>query len=66
MAIRSVEICHIELKEILIYAKRILEGQDAAGIYVTTGMKRSAEDAFHASTTVLTAFMKSFRATLIH
>ena len=60
MVTRSVRICHIELKEIRIYVKKILDVQDAAGIYVMIGMKKSAEDVFHALTIVLMEFMKSF------
>ena len=66
MVIRSVKICHTELKEIRIYAKKILEGQDAAGIYVMTGMKRYVADVFHALTIVLMEFMKLFKVTHTH
>jgi hypothetical protein len=38
--------------------------QDVAGIYVMTGMKKSAEDVFHALTIVLMEFMKSFKVIL--
>jgi hypothetical protein len=54
------------LKEIQIYAKRILAVQAAAGIYVMTGTKKSAADVFHASTIALMGFMKSFRVTRTH
>ena len=66
MVTRSVEICHIELKEIQIYVKKILDVQDVAGIYVMIGMKKSVEDVFHALTIALMEFMKSFKVILIH
>lgn len=66
MVTRGKRVCHTELKEILIYAKKILDVPDVAGIYVMTGMKRFVEDAFHASITVLMEFMKLFRVTRIH
>ena len=58
MVIRSVRICHTELKEIQIYVRKILAVQDAAGIYVMIGMKKSAENVFHVLTTVHMGSMK--------
>ena len=66
MVIRSVKICHTELKEIQIYVKKISAVQDAAGIYVTTEMKKSVENVFHALTIVRMEFMKLFKVIHIH
>jgi uncharacterized ParB-like nuclease family protein len=66
MVTRSVRICHIELKEIRIYVKKILDVQDVAGIYVMTGMKKSVEDVFHAITIALMEFTKSSRVIITH
>ena len=66
MVIRRSKICHIELKEIQTYVKKILVVLDVAGIYVMIGMKRFVEDAFHALTIVLMGYMKLFKVTHIH